>query len=52
MNVAAQSAEILYTQEPTLVDSDGDGIADVQDSCPATPAGVAVNAGGCPLGLR
>jgi parallel beta-helix repeat protein len=52
MNVAAQSAEILYAQEPTLLDSDGDGIADVQDSCPATPAGVAVNAGGCPLTLR
>lgn len=31
------------------VDSDGDGVADAQDSCPNTPAGVAVDASGCPL---
>jgi OOP family OmpA-OmpF porin len=31
------------------VDSDGDGVADAQDSCPNTPAGVSVDASGCPL---
>src|SRR3546814_19343709 len=30
-------------------DSDGDGIPDALDKCPATPAGVSVGADGCPL---
>jgi len=30
-------------------DSDKDGVADSGDNCPATPAGVAVDAVGCPL---
>ena len=30
-------------------DSDGDGVADKDDKCPGTPAGVAVDATGCPL---
>ncbi len=30
-------------------DSDGDGVPDSQDRCPGTPAGVAVDAFGCPL---
>jgi OOP family OmpA-OmpF porin len=30
-------------------DADGDGVADSADQCPNTPAGVAVNADGCPL---
>jgi OOP family OmpA-OmpF porin len=30
-------------------DSDGDGINDSRDRCPGTPAGVAVDANGCPL---
>ncbi|SMB88004.1 OmpA/MotB domain protein [Hymenobacter roseosalivarius DSM 11622] len=30
-------------------DEDGDGVADRKDKCPATPAGVAVDATGCPL---
>ncbi len=29
-------------------DSDGDGVTDNQDQCPGTPAGVAVDALGCP----
>ncbi len=29
-------------------DGDGDGVADKNDACPATPAGTAVNAAGCP----
>ncbi|MEA3251831.1 MAG: OmpA family protein [Pseudomonadota bacterium] len=32
-----------------VVDSDGDGVPDDRDQCPNTPAGVAVNADGCPL---
>lgn len=35
--------------EPTIADSDGDGIADMFDKCPGTPAGVAVDSRGCPL---
>lgn len=30
-------------------DSDGDGVIDMSDKCPNTPAGVAVDAAGCPL---
>ncbi len=30
-------------------DSDGDGVPDKRDKCPNTPAGVAVDADGCPL---
>ncbi|MCB0771527.1 MAG: thrombospondin type 3 repeat-containing protein [Flavobacteriales bacterium] len=30
-------------------DEDGDGVQDVQDKCPYTPAGAAVDAFGCPL---
>ncbi len=52
LSVAARGAEIVYAQEPSLLDSDGDGIADTQDSCPATPANAAVNAAGCPLRVQ
>jgi len=31
------------------VDSDGDGVLDGNDQCPGTPAGVAVDANGCPV---
>ena len=37
----------IYTRDTTLTDSDGDGIADQQDTCPGTPAGHSVNARGC-----
>lgn len=30
-------------------DSDGDGVIDTQDACPATPKGVAVDSNGCPV---
>jgi OOP family OmpA-OmpF porin len=30
-------------------DSDGDGVADRRDKCPATPAGAVVDATGCPI---
>jgi len=47
--VPARSAAILYAQNLSLADSDNDGIPDNQDSCANTPAGMAVNAAGCPL---
>lgn len=34
--------------EKKEMDSDGDGVVDSQDKCPGTPAGVAVDAMGCP----
>lgn len=52
MTVPAFGTVIALAQEPTLRDSDGDGIADAQDSCPGTPAGSEVDAKGCPLVLR
>jgi hypothetical protein len=52
LSVPARSALVLYTQPPALRDSDGDGIADAQDGCPGSAAGVAVNAAGCALGQR
>jgi hypothetical protein len=48
--VAAYSAAVVFGRDASLVDSDGDGIPDAQDRCPATPAGAAVDAAGCPLG--
>ena len=33
-------------------DSDGDGVADIYDKCPNTPAGTAVDGSGCPLPVR
>lgn len=52
VTVSPYSAALMYSQEPTLLDSDGDGIADVDDQCPSTPNGQPVNAVGCPLTLR
>ena len=34
------------------VDSDGDGVPDVYDKCPNTPAGTQVDGAGCPLPMR
>lgn len=45
--VDAHSSEIIYTQDSTLVDSDGDGIADIEDDCPGTKDGVGTNSRGC-----
>lgn len=50
MTLGPRSSEIVYTRDSSLVDSDGDGIADSQDSCPNTPKGQQVNASGCPFG--
>lgn len=39
----------MILPEPTLPDSDGDGITDQFDKCPGTPMGIAVDSHGCPL---
>jgi uncharacterized repeat protein (TIGR01451 family)/fimbrial isopeptide formation D2 family protein len=36
-------------EPPPCPDRDGDGVCDVDDKCPRTPAGVAVDARGCPI---
>lgn len=51
---AAIGALLCYEPEkaapaPEFKDSDGDGVPDDRDECPGTPAGVAVDAVGCPL---
>jgi parallel beta-helix repeat protein len=51
-SLPGNSAAIFYAQEVNLIDSDGDGIPDVQDFCPGTLPDQAVNAKGCPLVLR
>lgn len=50
VTLAARSAEIVYTRDASLVDSDSDGVANSQDSCPNTSKGLQVNASGCALG--
>ncbi len=40
-------AEERRDQKPSA-DSDGDGVIDEADQCPATPLGMTVNAAGCP----
>lgn len=50
LRLAPRSAVLLRGFDPSLTDSDGDGIADAQDACPGTPARQAVNAAGCALG--
>ncbi len=46
----ALATGIVYTRDPSIVDSDSDGIADLQDACPGTPIGTAANARGCGIG--
>jgi len=50
--LAALRSELLYVQNPSLADTDRDGIADRQDLCPGTPPEEAVNAVGCALAQR
>jgi parallel beta-helix repeat protein len=52
LSVQAYSAVIVYAQDSGSVDTDGDGIADNQDSCPNTPRGAVVNAAGCSYSQR
>ena len=39
----------MILPNPVLPDEDGDGVTDQFDKCPHTPAGIAVDAHGCPL---
>ncbi|EDM23108.1 OmpA family protein [Caminibacter mediatlanticus] len=39
----------MPVEKPAPKDSDGDGVVDSMDSCPNTPAGVKVDANGCPI---
>lgn len=50
LRLPARSSEVLYTLDRSLLDGDGDGIADSQDRCPATATGLAANAAGCAIG--
>jgi parallel beta-helix repeat protein len=52
LSVPPRSAVIAYAQAVSLIDSDGDGIPDSQDSCAHSTAGAAVNAAGCEFVLR
>ena len=50
LTLAPLEAQIVFSQNAILPDSDKDSIADNQDACAATVAGAAVNARGCALG--
>ncbi len=41
--------KVQVAQVITPTDSDGDGVPDDRDKCPDTPAGVSVDADGCPI---
>jgi hypothetical protein len=41
--------QLVIQQNAPPVDSDGDGVPDLQDACPGTPAGTQVGPDGCPL---
>lgn len=43
------TASLGMVAPPPPPDADGDGVADPRDRCPETPAGVPVDADGCPL---
>jgi OmpA-OmpF porin, OOP family len=47
--MAAFVKQVLLAE---LVDSDGDGVPDVDDRCPGTPAGTPVGADGCPPAVK
>lgn len=49
VSVSPRSGRIVFTQNLTLLDSDGDGIANSQDDCTATAKGLSVNGRGCSL---
>jgi parallel beta-helix repeat protein len=49
LHLAPLESEIVFTRDPSLVDSDADGIADIQDSCRNTPSGETTDAVGCAL---
>lgn len=47
LQILAKSSAVVYTRDTSLVDSDGDGISDQQDSCAGTTIGMVTNARGC-----
>ncbi|MGC4403593.1 right-handed parallel beta-helix repeat-containing protein [Methyloversatilis sp. MC4-4] len=49
LSLAPRSAKIIFSRDSSLVDSDGDGVPDVQDTCTGTLVGLAVNARGCSI---
>ena len=50
VTLPALGTEIVFTRDPSLVDSDADGIADIQDKCSQTVAGEITDAAGCAVG--
>ncbi|MBI2346926.1 MAG: M36 family metallopeptidase [Deltaproteobacteria bacterium] len=44
---STQSADALLPDPATTEDTDSDGIADLEDACPNTPAATGTNAAGC-----
>ena len=50
LSLSPMQTMIVFTQDIRLTDSDGDGVPDVQDRCPSTPAGMATNSAGCARG--
>ena len=46
---ANQQAPIVAPVVPAILDSDGDGVPDDIDQCPATPCNVVIDERGCPL---
>jgi Right handed beta helix region/Carbohydrate binding domain len=49
ISVPPRSGRIVFTQNLTLLDSDGDGIANSQDKCMSTTKGLTVDRVGCSL---
>ncbi len=47
--VVEKASEPAPTIKPAPLDSDGDGVVNDLDKCPATPAGVVVDSTGCPI---
>ena len=50
ITLPALGIEIVFARDPTLVESDTDGIADIQDKCSRTSPGEITDAAGCALG--
>lgn len=46
-SLESMTSQIVFTQDQTLIDSDEDGIPDLQDACAGTPAGAVANNRGC-----
>lgn len=48
-DLPAFGSQVIYTRDASAPDTDSDGIADYQDSCPETPRGHVTNSKGCAL---